>query len=479
MAFAWGARRRAQHGGSPHATLRWGLPSLRFASTYHYLGSVDDILFARLQIAFSLGFHIVFAAIGIAMPLLMVLAQRKWLREGDEDYLQLTKAWAKGAAILFAIGAASGTVLSFELGLLFPTFMQHAGPIVGMPFSLEGFAFFSEAIFLGIYLYGWGRIPSRLHLASGAAVAVSGAMSAVFVITVNAWMNAPKGFTLVGGVFTDIDPVAGMLNPYAVHQIVHMLVAAYLATGILVAMIHAIILLRHPESAIHRKAFGLAMALTIPMAIIQPVVGDIAARQVAKYQPLKFAAMEGQFRTEAGAPLRLGGIPDYEARETRWALEIPGGLSFLARMDTDAVVQGLEEWPREDWPPVWTHYGFQIMVVLGVYLFLLAVWGLYRHFIQKKSLASSKAFLWATIIAGPMGMIAIEAGWIVTEVGRQPWVIYEIMRTVDSATPMPNMIVPFVVTLLVYLGLSVAVVAVLLRQIRIAPGLPRKNGRAE
>jgi len=435
---------------------------------------VDDVLFARLQIAFSLGFHIIFASISIAMPLLMVFAERLWMRTGDREYHELTKAWAKGTAILVAIGAASGTVLSFELGLLFPTFMRHAGPVISMPFSMEGFAFFAEAIFLGIYLYAWNRISPPMHLWAGVTVAVGAAFSAIFVVTANAWMNHPRGFRIAeDGTFTDIRPIAAMLNPYAVHEIAHMLVAAYLATGILVAAVHAFILLRHPQSTIHRKAFGLAMAMTIPMAILQPVVGDFAARRVARFQPLKFAAMEGQFRTETHAPLRFGGIPDPEAMETRWAVEIPGFLSFLGFGRASAEVKGLEEWPREDWPhPVIVHLGFQIMVICGLILLAVALWAFFHWLFRGRRLPDSRAFLWATVLSGPLGMLAIEAGWTVTEVGRQPWVIYEVMRTQESATPMPGMIAPFLVTLVVYLGLSAAVILVMYRQIRIGPGRP-------
>ncbi len=441
---------------------------------------MDDILFARLQMAFSLGFHIIFASIGIAMPVLMVFAERLWMTTGDRDYYELTKAWAKGTAILIAIGAASGTVLSFELGLLFPTFMRHAGPVISMPFSMEGFAFFAEAIFLGIYLYAWNRISPRLHLLSGVLVAVAGALSAVFVVTANAWMNHPIGFDLdENGNFVNVDPVAAVFNPYAVHEIVHMLVAAYMATGILVAAIHAFILLRHPQSALHRKAFGLAMAMVIPMTIIQPLVGDFAARQVARFQPLKFAAMEGQIRTQTHAPLRFGGFPDYETGETHGAIEIPGMLSFLGFGSASAEVRGLEEWPREDWPHPLTHYGFQLMVLCGVLLLLHTLWATFHWLFRGRRLPDSRAFLWATVFAGPLGMIAIEAGWTVTEVGRQPWVIYDILRIKESATPMPGMIVPFIVTLVVYLGLSAAVILVMHRQIRIAPGLPPTDVQRE
>lgn len=432
---------------------------------------MDDVLFARTQMGISLGFHIVFAAIGIAMPLLMVIAEAAWLKTKDPEYLALTKAWAKGSAVLIAIGAASGTVLSFELGLLFPEFMKHAGGIIGMPFGLEGFAFFAEAIFIGIYLYGWNRVPPRWHLASGVIVAFAGALSAVFVITANAWMNHPRGFRFENGQFFDISPWTAMTTPYAVHEIIHMVVAAYLATGILVAGIHAFILLRHPESTVHRKAFGIAMAMAIPMAIVQPFVGDIASRQVARYQPLKLAAMESQYKTEARAPLRIGGVPSHEGRETHYAIEIPGFLSFLAYGETGAVVKGLEEWPEEDWPPAVVHYAFQLMVALGMLMFALSLWGA-LEWIFKKRLPRSRAFLACAVAAAPMGMLAIEFGWIVTEVGRQPWIIYEVMRTADAVTPMPGLITPLIVTCTVYVFLSVAVIAVLYRQVRIGPGMP-------
>lgn len=433
---------------------------------------MDDLLFARAQMGISLGFHIIFASIGIAMPLLMVMSEAAWLRTKDSDYLELTRAWAKGTAVLIAIGAASGTVLSFELGLLFPGFMQHAGAVIGMPFSLEGFAFFAEAIFLGIYLYGWNRIRPALHLASGVVVAFAGALSAVFVITANAWMNHPRGFRLDGdGHFVDIDPWVAMTTPFSGHQILHMLVAAYLATGILVAAIHAWILLKHPSSTIHRKALGLALAMVIPTAIVQPLVGDFAAKQVARYQPLKLAAMEGQFRTKAGAPLRIFGVPDPVTRETRWSIEIPGFLSFLAHGDFSATVRGMEEFPEENWPPLFVHYAFQAMVILGMALFALSLWALWV-WARKRRLPDSRFFLGCTIVCGPFGMAAIEFGWIVTEVGRQPWIIYEVMRTAEAVTPMPGLIVPLVVSCLVYIGLSIAVIAVLYRQVRIAPGLP-------
>src|SRR5450756_319677 len=288
---------------------------------------MTDLLAARSQMAMSLGFHIVFAEIGIGMPLMMVLAEWRWLRTGEREYLELARRWAKGVAILFAVGAVSGTVLSFELGLLWPGFMKLAGPIVGVPFSLEGFAFFTEAIFLGVYLYGWDRLSRRAHLLAGIVVAVSGAASAVFVLMVNAWMNTPTGVTIAGGTIVAVDPVAGMLSPAAFPQALHMVLAAYASTGLAVAGVHAWMLRRGATRGFHRRALIVALWVGAPAALLQPLSGDISARLVAETQPVKLAALEGQFATERGAPLRIGGWPDTRAATTRYALEIPHGLS--------------------------------------------------------------------------------------------------------------------------------------------------------
>jgi len=429
---------------------------------------MDDLLYARSQMAVSLGFHIVFAAIGVALPLMMVIAEGRWLKTGDRVYLELTKRWAKGTAILFAVGAVSGTILSFELGLLWPKWMEHAGAIVGMPFSLEGFAFFAEAIFLGIYLYGWERVSPRAHLWSGIGVAASGAASAIFVVMANGWMNTPTGFRLVDGVPVDIDPWAAMLNPAAAHEVVHMLIACYLATAAAVAAVHAFYLLRDPERALHRRALGIAIPIAAVTAVLQLASGDWAAKAVAELQPVKLAAMEGQFEDETGAPLRIGGWPDEEARETPGALEIPRGLSFLAFADPDATVRGLESFPEDEWPPVAiVHVAFQIMVACGMAmlaLYLLAAFLTWRG----KAVPTQRWLLRLLVIAGPLGFVAIEAGWVVTEVGRQPWIVYGIWRTAETVTPMPGLAVPFYTFTAVYVLLAVAVVFLLRRQFRAA-----------
>jgi cytochrome d ubiquinol oxidase subunit I len=430
---------------------------------------MSDLLAARSQMAMSLGFHIIFAAIGIAMPLLMVVAEWRWLRTREDVYLQLAKRWAKGTAILFAVGAVSGTVLSFELGLLWPQFMNYAGAIIGMPFSLEGFAFFTEAIFLGIYLYGWQRVSPRAHLLAGALVALSGVMSGIFVVIANAWMNSPTGFQLLDGKPVNINPTVAMMNPMALSQTLHMAIAAYAATGFVVAGIHAFQLLRDRANLFHRRALAVALAVGGTAAVLQPLSGDLSARAVARNQPVKLAALEAHFNTEAGAPLRIGGIPDEERGETRYAIEIPRGLSLLAFHDPDAVVKGLKDFPRDEWPNTMiVHAAFQAMVALGTLMAAIALWAAVSWW-RRRALPDNKWLLRALVVAAPMGMIAIECGWTVTEVGRQPWIIYGVMRTALAITPMQGLIVPFVTFTMLYLFLAVIVLWLLFRQVAASP----------
>jgi cytochrome d ubiquinol oxidase subunit I len=419
--------------------------------------------------AMSLAFHIVFAAVGIAMPFLMAVSEWRWLRSRDPVWLELTRRWAKGTAIFFAVGAVSGTVLSFELGLLWPGFMAHAGPIIGMPFSLEGFAFFLEAIFLGIYLYGWDRVPPRAHWLAGVVVAASGALSGVFVVTANAWMNTPAGFDVVDGRAVNVDPVAAMLNPAAFQQTLHMTIAAYQAVGFAVAGVHALGLLREPRNLFHRRAFALALTVGGTAAVLQPVSGDVSAKQVARWQPVKLAAMEAQWETQRGAPLRIGGWPDEEAETTRWAAEIPRGLSFLATGDFDGEVRGLTSVPREDRPPVAiVHLAFQLMVACGLFMAAVAALGAVLAW-RRRRLPDDPAFLRLVVLAAPLGFLAIEAGWVVTEVGRQPWIIHGVLRTADAVTPMPGLVVPFAAFTLLYLVLAGIVIVLMRRQVFASP----------
>lgn len=430
---------------------------------------MTDLLAARSQMAMSLAFHIIFAAVGMAMPLLMILAEWRHRRSGDPTDLELARRWSRGTAILFAVGAVSGTVLSFELGLLWPQFMAFAGPIVGMPFSLEGFAFFLEAIFLGIYLYGWTRVRPAVHLFAGVMVLVSGVASAVFVVCANAWMNTPTGFTMVAGEVVDVDPMAAMFNNAAFSEALHMVLAAFAAVGFAVAGVHAAMLLKKPMAVFHRRALALALPVGCVAACLQLISGDIAAKQVAENQPVKLAAMEGHWDTERGAPLRVFGWPDEDEEVTRWSIDLPRGLSFLAFADFDAEVRGLKEFPRDVRPPVAvTHVAFQVMVMCGMAMLGVAVLAGWLRW-RKREWATTRWFLRLVVLAAPLGFVAIEAGWVVTEVGRQPWVVQDVLRTADAVTPMPHLMVPFVTFSVLYLVLGVTVIVLLRRQVFAAP----------
>nr|WP_238540093.1 cytochrome ubiquinol oxidase subunit I [Corallococcus macrosporus] len=434
---------------------------------------MTDLLYARAQMGLSLAFHIVFAAAGVALPVLMVLSDWKHRRTGDADYQKLSRKLAKGTAILFAVGAVSGTVLSFELGLLWPEFMGQYGEVIGLPFSLEGVAFFTEAIFLGIYLYGRERVSPGLHLFSGVMVAISGAASAFFVTLVNTFMNHPSGFTPSASGPMDVAPLVAMFSPGWQYQTAHVLLSCYQASAFAMAGIHAFVLLRHPGAAFHRKALSVALPLACVTALLQPVVGDLSAKHVAKAQPVKLAAMEGQFETERGAPLRLGGLPNVETGEVPYAVDIPKGLSILAFADPDAEVKGLNAFPRDEWPPVAkVHVAFQLMVGTGSAMALLALVTLGWRW-RKKAWPHGRKLMWAWLLSGPLGVVAMEAGWLVTEWGRQPWILRGVMRTADAVTPVPHLAAPFWTFTAVYVFLGVTVVLLLVRQV--AGTLPRRE----
>ncbi len=439
---------------------------------------MDNLLAARLTMSITLGFHIILACIGMTMPFLMVISHWFWIRKKNKIYLDLTKTWSKGVAIFFAIGAVSGTALSFELGLLWPGFMKHAGPIIGMPFSWEGTAFFIEAICIGLFLYGWDRLTPYIHWASGLVVGVSGVVSGIFVVTANAWMNAPAGFDWVNGQAFNIRPFEAMFNPAWVSETLHMTIAAFEATAFGVAGIHAILLLRKHNYEIHKKAIIIALSFGSIFAVLQPLSGDHSAKDVADRQPEKLAAMEGLFHTEKGAGLTIGGIPDVQKEETNLGMKIPGLLSFLAYGDFNAEVKGLNHFPRENWPPVVpVHFAFQIMVACGFFLAAVGViFWLLRW--KWKDYLFDKKFLWAAAVSTPLGFLAVEAGWTVTEVGRQPWIIYNIMRTADAVTPVPGQIVHLTVFVIIYLILTIVAVWLMKRQIRVlhASQTPEKPG---
>ncbi|MDT7042546.1 cytochrome ubiquinol oxidase subunit I [Candidatus Nitronereus thalassa] len=430
---------------------------------------MSNLLAARSLMAMSLGFHIIFAIIGMAMPLMMVIAEWRWLKTGDEVYLTIAKRWAKGTAIFFAVGAVTGTVLSFQLGLLWPKFMEFAGPIIGLAFSIEGFAFFTEAIFLGIYLYGWRKVSPHAHLAAGGVVALSGITSGVVVVLANGWMNTPRGFTMINGLPANIDPIAALLNPSGGLQALHMITAAFAATGFAVAGIHAFLLLRHPGNAFHQGALKIALAVGCVSALFQPLNGDFLAKQVAEYQPLKLAAFEGQVHTQKGAPFRLGGIWNSEKEAFDYIVEIPYALSLMLHMDPHGEVIGIKEFAKEIWPPIGVvRTAFQIMVGIGFFMMGMAVWAAWLAF-KTRTLFQSKLFLKALVLSIPLGFIATEVGWVATEVGRQPWVVVGYLKTAQAVTPMPGISVSLIFFAGLYAFLAAIVIWLMWRHVTATP----------
>jgi cytochrome bd ubiquinol oxidase subunit I len=420
---------------------------------------MDVLTAARIQMEVSLGFHMFFAALGIGMPLLMLMAEWQWLKTGREHYRDLAKTWGKATALTFAVGAVSGTALAFELGLLWPRFMELAGGIIGPAFALEGYAFFIEAIFLGLYLYGWDRLSPRAHWWTGVPVAIGGLMSGVLVVAANAWMQAPGGFELAAdGSLAAGDALAPFRSPAWLHMALHSTLSCYIATGFAVAGVYALGMLRGRRDSYHRSALGLALGLGGIAAVAQPLSGDWSARRMAEYQPAKLAAAEAHFETSSHVPLVIGGVPDDEGN-VRYAIHVPNGLSLLLGRSPETVVVGLNEFPRDEWPPVLlTHTAFQIMVAAGFALILAAGWYWWGRWRRR---GEGAWLLRLVLLAAPLGFLALQVGWIVSEAGRQPWVIYGVMRTGDGVTPRPEVPTSLFGFSVLYLILGIALVMLL------------------
>jgi cytochrome d ubiquinol oxidase subunit I len=424
---------------------------------------MDDLLSARALMGLSLVFHTFFTPLGIGLPLLLFITEGIGLRTGDPRYRDLARSWTPVVGLLFAVGAVSGTVLSFELGLLWPEFMAFAGGIIGMPFSLEGFAFFTEAIFLAVYIYGWDRLSPVAHWLVTIPLSVSAAMSAVFVISANAWMNTPDGFEVVNGAVVNVDPWDAMFNAAWLHEAIHGTLASYVVTGFAVAGAYAWLSLRGQGDRRTELAMNLAMSMAAVAIVGQIIAGDFAARRVADLQPEKFAAMEGQYETEEGAPLRIGGIPG-DGR-TKFAIEIPKLLSYLGYRDFDATVVGLNAVPEDERPnELLTHLSFQVMVGLGFALLGIAAWYWSVGWRKRKAAYAPGRWLLRVLVAsGFMGFAATQAGWFVTEFGRQPWVVRGFLRTSEGVTDREGIDVFFILFTLLYIAISVALVVALLR----------------
>lgn len=426
---------------------------------------MSDLSMARFQFAYTLIFHMIFAALGVGMPLMMIVAEGLWLRSRQERYRRLARTWAKATGILFAIGAVSGTGISFELGLLWPRFMGYAGSTIGPAFALEGFAFFMEAIFIGLYLYGWERLSPLAHWLCGLVVAISGATSSVLVTAANAWMQNPIGAELLATNPAGLDVAKALFaNPDWAIMTLHSTLSCYVATAFGLVGVYAWSLLKGRNDEVRQGGLKVAIVVGFLAALTMPITGHVSARMVAAEQPAKLAAMESQFVTEQGAPLRIGGIPDVANRRVYLALEVPGGLSWLATGDWNAVVAGLDRLPPADWPNVpLVHLSFQLMVAVSGITPLVGLWYLWRVS-RNREPVSRRGLLRALVIASPLGFLALEAGWMVTEVGRQPWTIYHgVMRTSSAVTPAVGLAWTLAGFVLLYLLLGSVLVALLSR----------------
>jgi cytochrome d ubiquinol oxidase subunit I len=418
---------------------------------------VDNTTLARATMGTSLGFHIIFAVLGVGMPLLMSAAEGLALWRRDANWMVLARRWSGAFGILFAVGAVSGTVLSFELGLLWPRFMAFSGGIFGLPFSAEGFAFFLEAIFLGLYLYGWNRLSPLKHWLTSIPIAISGAASSAFVVMANAWMNSPAGFRLgPDGQLAQVDPLAAALNPSTATEDPHMLVSAYVCTGFLVAAVYAAGLLRGRNDIFHRRGLAAGMTMAAIAIVLAGITGDSSARFIYGNQPAKFAAMESVYQTQRGAPITILGIPDNAQHRVLYGIEIPKALSILATFDPNAEVRGLDSFPAADRPnPLLVHLSFDSMVGFGLLVGFLAA-AFWLMAIWRRSLPTWRLLLLGLVAAGPASVIAMEAGWFVTEFGRQPWIVYGILRTSEAATTAPGLGLTFAIFIVIYAGLAIA-----------------------
>ncbi|WP_066065525.1 cytochrome ubiquinol oxidase subunit I [Neobacillus soli] len=428
------------------------------------MGNGDSLFFSRVLTELTLSFHIIYATIGVGVPLMIMIAQWVGIKKQDEHYILLARRWTRGFVITVAVGVVTGTAIGLQLSLLWPNFMELAGNVIALPLFMETFAFFFEAIFLGIYIYTWDRFKNqKKHLLLLIPVAIGASFSAVFITIVNAFMSAPQGFDLVNGELVNVSPLVAMFNPAMPTKVAHVLVTAYMTSAFVLASIGAFRLLKGSDHTYHKKALFLMMKLGLIFSIATAVIGDFSGKYLAQYQPEKLAAAEWHFESEKGAPLILYGVLDNG--EVKYALKIPSALSVLAHGVPNAEVTGLNEFPKDEVPPLYIHYLFDSMVTIGMGMTALAlvyVIGTWR----KWRFVVSKWFRWLLVLGGPLSIIAIETGWWLTEVGRQPWVLRGILRTKDAATTSGHVDTMLLLFACLYLILGVGSVVVLIRMFR-------------
>jgi cytochrome d ubiquinol oxidase subunit I len=431
-------------------------------------GGPDEILARRMQ-ALSLAVHIPIVCFGIAFPAMILFVEGLYLRTGNVTYKALAKRWSKVAITIFAVGVVTGTILSFEFGLLWPNFMATFGEVFGVGFALEGVSFFLEAIFIAIYVYGWDRLPQRTHFLTGIPIVLTGFTGSFWVLGVNAWMNNPTGFSVVNGRVSDPKPWEALLAPNLGHELTHMYLAGYMVAGFIVAGVYATAWLRGRRGLYHRAGLVVALSFAAFASGAQGLVGDWSGRRVAVSQPAKLAAFEGLPRTENGAPFTIGGYYDGTRNEVRYGVEVPKLLSVLATHHPDGRVVGLTSFPPADRPPVnIVHFSFQTMAAIGTMLGALSLLFVLTCVFRRR-LPRSPWFYRAVVVAGPLALVALITGWITTEVGRQPWIVYGVMRTSEAVTRSDGLEAGFAFLVVVYVGLAAAVAWLLRRLARQPP----------
>ncbi|GAM15644.1 cytochrome ubiquinol oxidase subunit I [Mesobacillus selenatarsenatis] len=428
------------------------------------MGNEESVFFSRVLTELTLSFHIIYATIGVGIPLMIMIAQWLGIKKQDEHYILLARRWTRGFVITVAVGVVTGTAIGLQLSLLWPNFMELAGNVIALPLFMETFAFFFEAIFLGIYLYTWDRFENqKKHLLLLIPVAVGASFSAVFITIVNAFMNAPQGFDLVNGQLVNINPILAMFNPAMPTKVAHVLATAYMTSAFVLASIGAYRLLKGSDHIYHKKALFLTMKIGLIFSIAAAVIGDFSGKYLAEYQPEKLAAAEWHFETHEGAPLVLYGVLD--DGEVKYALEIPYALSILAHSNPNAEVIGLNEFPEDEIPPLYIHYLFDGMVTIGMWMtalslvYVAGVW-------MKWSFIRTRWYRWLIVLGGPLSMVAIELGWWFAEVGRQPWILRGIMKVEDAATTSGQVDLMLLLFAGLYLILAIGSTVVLTRMFR-------------
>lgn len=431
------------------------------------MANEEAVFFSRALTELTLSFHIIYATIGVGVPLMIMIAQWVGIQKNDEHYILLARRWARGFVITVAVGVVTGTAIGMQLSLLWPNFMELAGQVIALPLFMETFAFFFEAIFLGIYLYTWDRFDNqKKHLLLLVPVALGASFSAVFITIVNAFMNAPQGFDVMNGQLVNIQPVLAMFNPAMPTKVAHVVITAYMTAAFVLAAIAAFRLLKGSDHIYHKKALYLTMKLGLIFSIGALLIGDLSGKYLAAYQPEKLAAAEWHFETEGEAPLMLYGVLDGE--EVKYAIKIPFALSILAHSNPSAEVTGLNEFPEDEIPPLYVHYLFDTMVTIGMFMILLS--GLYWIGMKRSwTFIQSRWFRWLIVAGGPLTIIAIEAGWWYAEVGRQPWILHGLMRVPEAATTSGHVGTMLYLFAFLYLILGVGSVVVLTRMFRKNP----------